>query len=81
MPAKGVGALLKPLIVVRFTLLRLAPAKIQAGARIVADRLAEVKLVTAASASNVAVPGLPMADAEELRDRLVELAESRRAGL
>ena len=43
--------------------------------------LAEVKLVTAASASNVAVPGLPMADAEELRDRLVELAESRRAGL
>lgn len=43
--------------------------------------LAEVKLVTAASASNVSVPGLPMADAEELRDRLVELAESRRAGL
>jgi len=43
--------------------------------------LAEVKLVTAAAASNVAVPGLPMADAEQLRDRLVELAESRRAGL
>jgi membrane protein YdbS with pleckstrin-like domain len=43
--------------------------------------LSELKLVTAASASNVAVPGLPMADAEELRDRLVELAESRRAGL
>lgn len=43
--------------------------------------LAELKLVTAASASNVAVPGLPMADAEELRDRLVELAESRRVGL
>lgn len=43
--------------------------------------LAEVKLVTAAAASNVTVPGLPMADADELRDRLVELAESRRAGL
>ena len=43
--------------------------------------LAELKLVTAAAASNVVVPGLPMADAEELRDRLVELAESRRAGL
>lgn len=43
--------------------------------------LAELKLVTAASASNVAVPGLPMSDAEHLRDRLVELAESRRAGL
>ncbi len=43
--------------------------------------LAELKLVTAASSSNVTVPGLPLADAEELRDRLVELAESRRAGL
>jgi membrane protein YdbS with pleckstrin-like domain len=43
--------------------------------------LAELKLVTAAAASNVTVPGLPMADAEQLRDRLVELAESRRAGL
>lgn len=43
--------------------------------------LAELRLVTAASASNIAVPGLPMADAEQLRDRLVELAESRRAGL
>lgn len=43
--------------------------------------LAELKLVTAASASAVTVPGLPMADAEQLRDRLVDLAESRRAGL
>jgi membrane protein YdbS with pleckstrin-like domain len=43
--------------------------------------LAGLRLVTAAAASNVTVPGLPMADAEELRDRLVELAETRRAGL
>ena len=43
--------------------------------------LSELKLVTAAAASNVTIPGLPEADAEELRDRLVELAESRRAGL
>jgi membrane protein YdbS with pleckstrin-like domain len=43
--------------------------------------LAELKLVTAASASNVAVPGLPLAEAEALRDRLVDLAETRRAGL
>lgn len=43
--------------------------------------LAEVKLVTAAAASSVTVPGLPMAEAEEFRDRLVELAETRRAGL
>lgn len=43
--------------------------------------LSELKLVTAAAASNITIPGLPEADAEALRDRLVELAESRRAGL
>jgi len=43
--------------------------------------LSELKLVTAAAASNVTIPGLPEQDAEQLRDRLVELAESRRAGL
>lgn len=43
--------------------------------------LSELKLVTAAAASGVAIPGLPQSDAEDLRDRLVALAESRRAGL
>ena len=43
--------------------------------------LSELKLVTAAAASNITIPGLTEADAESLRDRLVELAESRRAGL
>ena len=43
--------------------------------------LTELKLVTAAAASGVTIPGLPEQDAEELRDRLVALAESRRAGL
>jgi uncharacterized protein len=43
--------------------------------------LSELKLVTAAAASHITIPGLPEADAETLRDRLVELAESRRAGL
>ena len=43
--------------------------------------LSELKFVTAAAASGVTIPGLPAADAEELRDRLVALAESRRAGL
>lgn len=43
--------------------------------------LSELKLVTAAAASHITLPGLPEADAETLRDRLVELAESRRAGL
>lgn len=43
--------------------------------------LSELKFVTAAAASGVVIPGLAEADAEELRDRLVALAESRRAGL
>lgn len=43
--------------------------------------LAELKFVTAAAATGVVIPGLPEAEAERLRDRLVELAESRRAGL
>ncbi|WP_139416297.1 PH domain-containing protein [Agromyces laixinhei] len=43
--------------------------------------LADLKFVTAAAASAVTVPGLPMAEADRLRDELVALAESRRAGL
>jgi membrane protein YdbS with pleckstrin-like domain len=43
--------------------------------------LSELKFVTAAASSGVTIPGLLAADAEELRDRLVALAESRRAGL
>lgn len=43
--------------------------------------LAELKLSTAAESSRVELPGLRFADAEALRDRIVELAESRRAGL
>lgn len=43
--------------------------------------LAELKFVTAAAATGVTLPGLADADAEALRDELVVLAESRRAGL
>ena len=43
--------------------------------------LAELKFVTAAASTGVTLTGLPMADAEALRDQLVSLAESRRAGL
>src|SRR5690606_18469859 len=43
--------------------------------------LAELRFVTAAAATAVVLPGLPEAEAESLRDRLVALAESRRAGL
>jgi membrane protein YdbS with pleckstrin-like domain len=43
--------------------------------------LSELKFVTAAAATGVVIPGLPHAEAEEMRDKLVVLAESRRAGL
>nr|WP_085477362.1 PH domain-containing protein [Rathayibacter oskolensis] len=43
--------------------------------------LADLRFVTAAAATGVSIPGLVAGEAEELRDRLVELAESRRAGL
>ncbi|WP_369800095.1 PH domain-containing protein [Agromyces sp. Leaf222] len=43
--------------------------------------LADLKFVTAAAATAVTVPGLPLDDAERLRDELVALAETRRAGL
>ncbi len=43
--------------------------------------LAELKFVTAAAATGVSIPGLVDAEATALRDELVALAESRRAGL
>jgi membrane protein YdbS with pleckstrin-like domain len=43
--------------------------------------LSDLHFVTAAASSSVSIPGLPVADAEELRDQLVALAETRRAGL
>ena len=43
--------------------------------------LSDLHFVTAAASSGVMIPGLLVADAEELRDKLVALAETRRAGL
>lgn len=43
--------------------------------------LSTLKFVTASAATGVSLPGLPTAEAEELRDRLVALAETRRSGL
>jgi membrane protein YdbS with pleckstrin-like domain len=43
--------------------------------------LSELSLVTAAVSTGVTIPGLPQAEAEELRDHLISVAETRRAGL
>nr|WP_241965105.1 PH domain-containing protein [Microbacterium telephonicum] len=43
--------------------------------------IAQLKLVTAAAATGVTIPGLKQAAAEQLRDTLIDVAESRRTGL
>jgi len=43
--------------------------------------LSDLHFVTAAASSGVVIPGLLVVDAEELRDHLVTVAETRRAGL
>ena len=43
--------------------------------------IAQLKLVTAAAATGVTIPGLTQSAAERLRDTLIEVAETRRTGL
>ena len=43
--------------------------------------LAELRLVTAAASTGVSIPGLPFEVAQQLRDQLIAVAETRRAGL
>ena len=43
--------------------------------------IAQLKLVTAAASTGVVIPGLKQDAAEQLRDTLVDVAESRRTGL
>jgi membrane protein YdbS with pleckstrin-like domain len=43
--------------------------------------LSELRFVTAAASSTVVIPGITAQEAEDLRDHLVDLAETRRAGL
>ena len=73
------GVVLQRLVAVPYGRLQLVD--INRGPLARALGLAELKLVTAAASSGVSIPGLLVADAEVLRDQLVELAESRRAGL
>lgn len=60
---------------------RLQLVDINRGPLLRALGLSTLKFVTASAATGVQLPGLTQADAEALRDRLIELAESRRSGL
>ncbi len=60
---------------------RLQLVDVNRGPLLRALNLSTLKFVTAAVTTGVQLPGLTREDAEVLRDRLVELAESRRSGL
>ena len=60
---------------------RMQLVDINRGPLIRALGLSELRFVTAAASTGVTIPGLPEADADALRDQLVALAETRRAGL
>ncbi len=60
---------------------RLQIAKVDAGPLDRMLGLATVSLVTASAHSNATIPGLPAAEAERMRDRLIEVGDSLGAGL
>ena len=60
---------------------RLQMVDVTRGPLLRAMGLATLKFVTASAATGVHLPGLPEAEAEKLRDHLVDLAETRRSGL
>jgi uncharacterized protein len=73
------GILLSRLVAVPYGRMQLVDVNRGPVARLLG--LAELRLVTAAATSDVTLPGLPEAEAAELRDALVERAEERRVGL
>lgn len=73
------GILLSRLVAVPYGRMQLIDVNRGPVARLVG--LSELRLVTAAATSDVTLPGLPEADAAQLRDALVARAEERRVGL
>ncbi len=60
---------------------RMQLAKVESGPIQQLFGLATVTLVTASAHSNASIPGLPAAEAAELRDRLIEIGDTAGAGL
>ncbi len=60
---------------------RMQVAKVESGPLQQAFGLATVTLVTASAQSDATIPGLPRAEAERLRDRLIEVGDAAGAGL
>lgn len=60
---------------------RMQLVDIQQGPIARAMGFSSLKMVTATAVTGVSIPGIDAREADQLRDRLVALAESRRAGL
>ena len=73
------GALFRRLVVVPYG--RMQYVDVQAGPLEQAFKVASVHLHTASPGTSARIPGLPVAEASRLRDRLTTLGESQAAGL
>lgn len=73
------GLWFKRLVVIPFGRMQLVDVK--AGPLLRWRRLASVQLVTAAVQTNAVIPGLSFEDATQLRDRLIERADTDGSGL
>lgn len=73
------GIHFRELLVVPFG--RMQVVKVSSGPLQRAFGLATVELVTASTQTNATIPGLPLAEARALRDRMIELSDSRGSGL
>jgi len=73
------GILFRQMVVVPYG--RMQFVDVQAGPLDRWGGIASVQLHTASPASDAAIPGLPPAEADRLRDRLAERGEARLAGL
>lgn len=73
------GIMFRTLVVVPYG--RMQFVDVQAGPLDRWGGIAKVQLHTASPASDAAIPGLPPAEADRLRDRLAERGEARLAGL
>lgn len=60
---------------------RMQVIEVESGPLERAFKLATVKLVTASASTDATIPGLAPAEANQLRDRLSELGETRNSGL
>ena len=78
-PADELDELFRELVVVPHA--RIQYVDVQAGPLVRKFGLAGVQLHTASASTDASIPGLPAAEAAELRDQLARLGETRSVGL